>query len=123
MAAHCSEILSGKLHGERSRLIANRREIAVSRKVLSRFLIALSAVLVMSACRARAHSLAPGSVTTQTVAPAAAQPAPTGTDAMTQTVNVDDGRSEEEGATAVTDTTVTTVAKPAKPVKTAKKHR
>ncbi len=35
--------------------------------------------------------------TTQTIAPAAAQPAPTGTDAMTQTVELEDSRSEEEG--------------------------
>jgi hypothetical protein len=80
----------------------------------------------MSACRARAHTPAPGSVTTQTVAPAAAQPAPTGSEAMTQTVNVDDGRSEEEGAIAGTDTTATSAAKapkPVKAVKAVKKHR
>ena len=34
---------------------------------------------------------------TQTIAPADARPAPTGTDAMTQTVEVEDSRSEEDG--------------------------
>ena len=34
---------------------------------------------------------------TQTIAPAEARPAPTGTDAMTQTVEVEDSRSEEDG--------------------------
>ena len=96
---------------------------------MSRLFIVLPVVLVMSACGARAHTAAPGSVTTQTVAPAAAQPGPTGTDAMTQTVNVDDGRSEEEGALAGTDTTASATAKASnaakasKPVKAAKKHR
>lgn len=59
---------------------------------------------------------------TQTIAPAVAQPAPTGTDQMTQTVNVDDSRSEEDGGTS---TAPKTAAKPAaKPAvkKPAKKH-
>ncbi len=94
----------------------------MSRKSLISILIVLSAVLVLSSCKTRNHSAAPGIVTTQTVAPAAAQPAPTGTDAMTQTVNVDDGRSEEEGP-AGTDTTATHAAKTPKPAKAAKKHR
>lgn len=40
---------------------------------------------------------------TQTIAPAAAQPSTDGTDAMTGTVDVDDGRSENEGG-VLTDT-------------------
>lgn len=36
-------------------------------------------------------------VATDTIAPAAAQPAPNGNDAMTQTVDVEDGRSESDG--------------------------
>jgi cell division septation protein DedD len=59
---------------------------------------------------------------TQTIAPAVAQPAPTGTESMTQTVNVDDSRSEEDGGTS---TAPKTASKPAaKPVakKSAKKH-
>jgi hypothetical protein len=64
----------------------------------------------------------PSAAQTQTIAPAVAQPAPTGTESMTQTVNVDDSRSEEDGATS---TAPKTASKPAaKPVlkKTAKQH-
>jgi hypothetical protein len=69
--------------------------------------------------------------TSETIAPAAPQPATSGTDAMTQTVDIEDSRSEAEGgaltetttatvpmtATATTTTTTTTVTtkKPAKP--------
>jgi hypothetical protein len=54
------------------------------------------------------------------IAPASAPTAPTGTDAMTQTVDVEDSRSEAEGG-AVTEQT----AKPAHqkaPAKKGKKH-
>jgi hypothetical protein len=64
----------------------------------------------------------PSGAQTQTIAPAVAQPGPTGTDQMTQTVNVDDSRSEEDGGT---NTAPKTATKPAvKPVakKTTKKH-
>src|SRR6266550_5667614 len=50
--------------------------------------------------------------TTQTIAPVPPQPSPTGTDAMTQTVDVEDGRSEEEGGALVTSTS--TAKTPAK---------
>lgn len=59
----------------------------------------LLAAVILSGCADRDVSSEAGD-TTQTVAPAAAQPSPTGTDAMTQTVNVEDGRSEDEGAAA-----------------------
>lgn len=76
-----------------------------------------------SGCR-RDHERAGGAVQTQTIAPAAAQPAPN--DAMTQTVDVEEGRSEEEGgvisqhgkgstpetATAATATTTRSAATP-----------
>ena len=72
--------------------------------------------------------------TTQTIAPAAAKPDTTGTDAMTQTVEVDDSRSEEDGGvitnpsstaktgtvkttTATTTTATTTTAHTKKPAK------
>ena len=69
-------------------------------------------------CR-RDHDRAAGAVQTQTIAPAAAQPAPN--DAMTQTVDVEDSRSEEDGgvitqrgqATATAATTTTATAKTA----------
>jgi hypothetical protein len=85
-------------------------------------LIVLSAVLALGSCKARSQRAAPGVVTTQTVAPAAAQPAPAGNDAMTQTVNVDDGRSDDEGP-AGTDTTANAATKAPKASKVAKKHR
>jgi hypothetical protein len=70
----------------------------------SRFLVTVVSLIVLAfACRDRKHATSPGSVQTQTVAPAAAQPSPTGTDAMTQTVDVGDGRSEADGG-VMTDT-------------------
>jgi hypothetical protein len=86
-------------------------------------IIVLSVAVVLPGCQRR-NDASP-SHTTQTVAPAAAQPAPAGNDAMTQTVNVDDGRSEEEGAAAVSDS-ASRPGKPAPTAKTAKpakKHR
>lgn len=63
--------------------------------------------------------------TTQTIAPAAAPSAPNGSDAMTQTVDVEDSRSEAEGGsltnggapaseTTATAATTTVAPKPAK---------
>lgn len=100
-----------------------RREVVVNRKQLQRCLIAVAAVLALSACRDRVRKAGP-TVTTQTVAPAAAQPSPTGTDAVTQTVNVDDGRSEDEGADATETASAPAPSKnaPAKHAKTPKKH-
>ena len=70
-------------------------------------------------CKRQPKSSAPA---TQTIAPASAPPAPTGTDAMTQTVEVDDSRSENDGG--VTSDTTSVTAAPAKkpaPPKTKKK--
>jgi hypothetical protein len=81
-------------------------------------LVVLLAALALPACRNRETA---GGEATETIEPAAPQPAPTGTDAMTQTVNVEQGRSEAEGggltspttADTALDTTVTsTVAAP-----------
>src|SRR5258708_40110576 len=44
---------------------------------------------------------------TQTIAPAVAQPAPTGTDSMTQTVDVEDSRSGDDGGTITNSQTPT----------------
>ena len=86
----------------------------------------VSLLVVLAACRGHRETSSDGSTaTTQTVAPAAAQPAPTGTDAMTQTVDVEAGRSEEDGgaSTATTATTAKTAKAPAKtPAKKTKKH-
>jgi hypothetical protein len=46
---------------------------------------------------AKKGDAAPQAPVTQTIAPAAAQPAANGTDALTGTVLVEDGRSENEG--------------------------
>ena len=53
------------------------------------------------------HKAAPGAeATTQTIAPADAKPTPdtSGTDAMTQTVLVDDSRSESDGMASASTT-------------------
>jgi hypothetical protein len=51
---------------------------------------------------------------TQTIAPAVAQPAPTGTDSMTQTVDVEDSRSEDDGGSITNPKTGTSSKSPAK---------
>jgi len=85
-------------------------------------MLALSAV----GCRGRKSSSATGTAqTTQTIAPAPAQPAVNGGDAVTQTVDVEDGRSEEDGGVLTNPQTAktpgaTTTAKPKAPAK--KKH-
>ncbi|MEK6373452.1 MAG: hypothetical protein AABO58_12240 [Acidobacteriota bacterium] len=52
--------------------------------------------LVLLACRGR-EGAAQGAQTTQTIAPAAAKPAPEDNEALTQTVDIEDSRSEAEG--------------------------
>lgn len=70
--------------------------------------IVLSAVVALGACKGREH----GGDATETIAPAQPQPAAdTGTEG-TQTVDIEDSRSEADGAalnnTATTSTTTTT---------------
>ena len=98
------------------------KEVAVTRSALWRVVIVVSVVLAVTACRRYSGAATPAQ-TTQTVAPAAAQPAPTGTDAMTQTVNVDDGRSEEEGPSGSDATATSATAPHAVKAHTAKKHK
>ena len=74
--------------------------------------LALIAV-VLGGCKGRESA---ASSTTETIAPAQPKPATTDSDAMTQTVDIEDSRSEAEGgalnnpttATAATETTRTT---------------
>ena len=68
-------------------------------RVRNRILILSAIVILFAACHRRETRGAAGTQppTTQTIAPADARPAPTGTDAMTQTVEVEDSRSEEDG--------------------------
>ena len=67
------------------------------RKTVALLVVILVGITLLS-CRERsaASSSAQGGAT-DTIAPAAAQPSPNGSDAMTQTVDVEDGRSESDG--------------------------
>ena len=61
-------------------------------------LIALLLALCVSGCRGRSGSSTTATApTTQTIAPADGKPAVNGGDAVTQTVDVEDGRSEDDG--------------------------
>ena len=74
------------------------------------YLLVVAIVLAVPlACKGRGESRA-GSEKTETIAPAAARPAETSTSEMTETVELQDGRSEAEGGVlsspnAPTDTT------------------
>lgn len=61
------------------------------------FVVAVLLLLALGACKGR--EAAGGAEATETIAPAQPQPAPMGTDAMTETVDVEDSRSVSEGAT------------------------
>jgi hypothetical protein len=60
-------------------------------------LLFLVAAIVFAACPRHEQQQRSAQPQTQTIAPAAAKPDTSGTDAMTQTVEVDDSRSEEDG--------------------------
>ena len=90
-------------------------------------LMMLTLALAAGGCRGRKSSSATGTAqNTQTIAPAAAQPAVNGGDAVTQTVDVEDGRSEEDGGVLTNPqsakTPATTTAKPAPKPAAKKKH-
>lgn len=68
------------------------------RHVKTILLLALAALLSVS-CNRHKTGAATSEPTTQTISPAAGQPAPNGSDTMTQTVEVDDSRSESDGMT------------------------
>ena len=97
-----------------ARAPADGEKILVKRSLVRSSLILLVFVLALPACRNREN--AAGGEATETIAPADPQPQPTGTDAMTQTVDIEAGRSEAEGgvltapnapAGTVTDTATT----------------
>ena len=86
--------------------------------------VVFSLLLAIGGCKPKEKAAANGEVT-GTIAPAQPQPEATGTDAMTQTVEVTDGRSVSEGGalaegsttdtspdTATTTATVTSTAPP-----------
>ncbi len=77
--------------------------------------ILLTVVLTMLAALAcnRKENAATGAAGTETIAPAQPQPVPTDSGDLTQTVDIEDSRSEAEGGVltkpgAVTETTATT---------------
>jgi hypothetical protein len=70
----------------------------VFRHVKTILVLALAALLSVSCARHKSGATA-AQPTTQTIAPAEGQPAPNGSDTMTQTVEVDDSRSEADGMT------------------------
>jgi hypothetical protein len=75
------------------------------KRLISSFVVVAFA---LSGCRGRESSATSGA--TETIAPAQPQPGTTETDAMTQTVDIEDGRSEADGATLAergTDTVAT----------------
>jgi hypothetical protein len=92
-------------------------------KILASLSLALTFLLMGCPRHGGSTKNDPAGAQTQTIAPAVAQPGPTGTDQMTQTVNVDDSRSEEDGGTSTAPKTATksSANKPAAK-KTAKKH-
>jgi len=64
---------------------------------IRKLLLITSLPLALAACRGREGVAGQGTQTTQTIAPAAAKPAPNDNEAMTQTVDIEDSRSEAEG--------------------------
>jgi hypothetical protein len=86
-------------------------------------LIVISVALVTAGCRGRKSSVTTATTPkTETIAPATGQPAANGGDAVTQTVDVEDGRSEDDGGVLTNPQTKTTgTAKAA--VKPAKKKK
>jgi hypothetical protein len=97
----------------------------VRRAIKPPVLIVLMFVLCVAGCRwGKSTAVSSTAPTTQTIAPAAAQPAVNGTDAVTQTVDIEDGRSEEEGGALTSSQTAKTPGAAKKPAKTPpKKHR
>lgn len=69
-------------------------EVSVKKIV---FLMSIALLLVLAAGCGREQSAATGTETTGTFKPPEPKPGELGTDAMTQTVELDDGRSENEG--------------------------
>ncbi|HYC60003.1 MAG TPA: hypothetical protein VEK79_10620 [Thermoanaerobaculia bacterium] len=88
----------------------------MKRAIVSIVVLVLALALALGGCRNSEQKA--GDEATQTIAPAKPQPDLTGSDAMTQTVDVEKGRAENEGhgteaagtATTATTTTSGTVA-------------
>jgi hypothetical protein len=83
----------------------------------------MMAALLVACPRHRSGANDASSAQTATIAPAVAQPAPTGTDSMTQTVDIEDSRSEDDGGAITNPQTAkgTPAKPPAKPAAAPKK--
>lgn len=88
---------------------------------LSLLLVMTFVLFAAAGCRGRKSGVTTTAPTTQTIAPANGQPAANGGDAVTQTVDVEDGRSEDDGG-VLTNPQKTTTAKPAPKPQPKKKH-
>jgi uncharacterized lipoprotein YajG len=97
-----------------------RSEVSVKMIVTRSAMLLAAACFLVAGCNRSSAAKAPATAATQTIAPAAAPSSPDGPDAMTQTVNVEDSRSEAEGGslnstqTASSGTATTTVSKAAR---------
>jgi hypothetical protein len=92
-------------------------EVSVKKKATLFLLVMLPAVFA-AGCRGGKSTAATATTpATETIAPVAGQPAANGGDAVTQTVDVEDGRSEDDGGvlTNPQTKTATTGKPPAKP--------
>lgn len=78
-----------------------REVFFVKRTVASVVVVLAVLVLAIPGCKGRETAGGNGEPT-ETIAPAAPQPAPTGTEAMTETVDIGTGRSESEGGVITT---------------------
>lgn len=63
--------------------------------IMRSLVVLVSVTLLLAACNPRENVA--GTEATETIAPATPQPQPTGTDAMTQTVNIEDSRTDADG--------------------------
>ena len=102
----------------------------MNRSITSLAVLSLSLALLSGACGGNENA---SGESTATIAPAAAKPDETGTDALTQTVDIGDGRTDAEGGTqtgapdptyigsdgATTMTAASTNGSPAPPTATA----
>jgi hypothetical protein len=81
-------------------------EVPVKNSTIRGLVVAVALLAAVSACKGKETAR---EETTATIAPAKPQPAETGTDAMTQTVELGDGRPVSEGGVS-TDATATAPA-------------
>jgi len=79
----------------------------VKSSTIRSLVVVLSLPLAIGACKPKEKAATNGEVT-GTIAPAQPQPEATGTDAMTQTVEVTDGRSVSEGGALAEGSTTDT---------------